>query len=143
MRTGLLQCSCVALFLFSMSGLGVDSSSHPLTLLPVASYSIYVKKKQKTKQQRRFPASCSGPETLAGHHETQWPQAHGSFPACHAWFEGQNDFPGKLWKEWKLRGCHLFHCKSKKSKSDVRSNCDSGNDFTERQCWLPTLLCAR
>lgn len=34
-----------------------------------------------------FPASSSGTESLAGHHETQRPQAHGSYPVCHAWFE--------------------------------------------------------
>lgn len=29
-------------------------------------------------------------------------QAHGSHPACHAWREGENGFPGKPGKEWKL-----------------------------------------
>lgn len=121
MRTGPLQCSCVASLILcewvcSKKRTRVDSSSRPLTLGPVASYSVYAK------QQRHFAASSSGPETLEGHHETKRPQAHGSYPACNAWFEGQNHFPGTFWKEWKLRGWRLFHCKSKKSKSDVRSN---------------------
>lgn len=108
---------------FSISGFALRRGqeltapvSCPLTLAPV-----------EHAHRTFFPVSSSGTETLAGHHETQRPQAHGSYPACHAWFEvptkkGKNDFPGKPWKEWKPRNYSLFHWL--------------------RQRWLPTLLCA-
>lgn len=91
---------------------------------------------------RCTPASSPGPETLAGHHKTQRPQAHGSHPAYHAWREGENGFPGKLWKEWKLRGCRLFCWKSQRSTSDVRSDSVTQEMISQKGNAGFQLLCA-